>query len=147
LGARAVRGDSGKEMKGYFIGDVVVLWLKDGRKMKMMEDFTFVDSKGRKWTTPKGFVINGADLPWWTWGIRGRSPFVGKPRRATLPHDFECEVRRRGHRAVHRMFLEAMLCDGTPKEVAEEWYWAVSKFGPKWNVRTGKRLKEIAGRK
>ena len=120
-------------MKGYFIGDVAVRWLKDGRKMKLLEDFAFVDSRRKKWLAPKGSIIDGASIPRMLWAVTG-SPFVGSYRRASVLHDVACTVRKRAYRRVHKMFYEAMLAGGTPKRQAEQMYLAVSVFGPKWKV-------------
>ncbi len=124
--------------KGHFVGDVVARWLKDGRKMKLREDFQFVDSKGIKWTVPKGSVVDGANIPKILWASVG-PPFVGKYRRATVLHDVACVERSKPHKKVHRMLYEAMLADNTPKLIAKKMYYAVAMFGPKWD-KNGKDL-------
>jgi len=113
--------------KGHFVGDVVARWLKDGRKMKLREDFQFVDSKGIKCSIPK--------ILWASVG----PPFVGKYRRATVLHDVACVERSKPHKKTHRMLYEAMLADNTPKLIAKKIYYAVAMFGPKWD-KNGKDL-------
>ena len=120
--------------KPQFKGKVKGEWLKDGRKMKLMEDFQFVDKAGKTWAASEGSVIDGASIPKFFWTSIG-PPFVGKYRRATVLHDVACVERSMPHEQVHKMFLEAMLADKTPKRLAKKMYFAVSSFGPKWDAQ------------
>ena len=115
-----------------FIGDVKAQWLKDGRRMKLLEDFLFIDSSGKQWAAMKGESVDGASIPKILWTSVG-PPFVGKYRRATVLHDVECVHRREPHKVVHQMLYEAMLADKTPKPLAKKIYLAVSMFGPRWD--------------
>ena len=121
-------------MKSRFIGRVVTKWLKDGRNMILIEDFCFIDSKGRKWIASKGDKINGASIPKILWSVIG-PPFVGKYRRATVLHDVACDKKNKPYKAVHRMFYDAMLTDKVSKLKADKMYQAVYIFGPKWKVK------------
>jgi len=40
-----------------FSGDIIVKWLADGRTMKLMEDFSFIDAKGTTWLAPAPRII------------------------------------------------------------------------------------------
>lgn len=117
--------------RSYFIGDVNTKWLKDGRKMKLLDDFIFVDSRGKKWIASKGCVVDGASIPKILWTRYG-SPFVGKYRRASVIHDVYCVTKTEPHEEVHAMFYEVMLRDKTPKKKAKDMYIAVRSFGPRW---------------
>ena len=136
------RRKSGKRM-GHFIGEVLVKWLKDGRKVQLLEEFAFVDVKQKKWLASKGRKVDGASIPRFLWAITG-SPFVGKYRRASVIHDVYCEDRTEPYQDVHRMFYQAMLADGLSEGKAKEMYAAVASFGPRWD-KDGKDLDDTPG--
>jgi hypothetical protein len=118
----------------HFIGDVVTKWLHtpgSDRKMKLMQDFTFIDSKGTTWTAPAGHEIDGASIPQFLWSTVG-SPFTGDYRRASVLHDYECDRKIHPHKVVHRLFYDAMICDEVNPIRAKYMYQAVRLFGPKW---------------
>jgi len=119
-------------MKAHFIGDVITLWLLGAsRLMSLEKSFIFVDSKGVSWFVPKGSKIDGASIPRIMWFFIG-SPFVGKYRRASVVHDDYCRKKSRPHKEVHKMFYEAMRCDGVNYFKAKAMYYAVKIGGPKW---------------
>ena len=123
----------------YFEGEVIARWLKDGRKMKLLENFHFVDASGKRWSAPKGSVIDGASIPRILWDSVG-GPFTGKYRRASVLHDVACVERAEPYQDVHRMFYEAMIADKTSIAKAKKMYMAVASFGPKWD-ENGEDLK------
>ena len=86
------KGQKSGKTTGHFIGEVLVKWLKDGRKVQLLEDFAFVDAKQKKWVATKGRKVDGASIPRILWTVSG-SPFVGKYRRASVLHDVYCEDR------------------------------------------------------
>lgn len=116
---------------GEFIGKVVVEWLPDGRNMKLMESFAYVDPYGRKWNAPAGSVINGASIPQFAWSIIG-GPFEGKYREASVIHDVACRNKDRPWQDVHEAFYTAMLASGVDTLKAKVMYAAVYHFGPRW---------------
>jgi hypothetical protein len=119
---------------GKFKGRVVTEWLKDtgdDRLMRLEEDFIFDDDNGIRWIATKGNITDGASIPRAFWSLMG-GPLAGKYRRAAVIHDVYCKAQDRPHRAVHKMFYEAMLADGVGKIKAKTMYWAVKTFGPKW---------------
>jgi hypothetical protein len=79
---------------GRFVGDVVGIWLPDGRDMKLQFDFAYIDPLERKWDAPRGSIVNGADIPMEFWSIAG-GPFEGKYRKASVLHDVACQVKKR----------------------------------------------------
>lgn len=117
-----------------FIGQVLTCWDENtGRDMILVEEFTFRDKAGVFWNAPIGSVINGASIPRVLWTALS-SPFCGQYRRASVIHDVFCQQKNRPHKAVHKMFYEAMLCSGVSPFKAKIMYAAVRFFGPKWKV-------------
>jgi hypothetical protein len=101
--------------------------------MVLLDDFEFVDDDGKSWVAPTGSFIDGASIPEILWSTNG-SPFVGDYRRASVLHDVHCSLRTEPHKAVHRMFYDAMLCDGVGSFRAKKMFAAVRLFGPSWSL-------------
>lgn len=141
-------------MQPHFVGKVVTEWCSEkdrnccpeeleplvpqreqhdcNRDMKLIKPFSFVDSSGTTWTAPKHFVVDGATIPKALWLVFG-SPYVGKYRRASVVHDYYCVRESRQsvkQKDVHRMFYEAMLCDGVETYKA----WCMWKAVGAWGV-------------
>lgn len=113
-------------------GIVLTEWLSDGRKMKLLEDFAYVDASGKRWLAKKGSSIDGASIPralWWSGG-----PYEGTYREASVVHDVYCDEDPKSAtwRAVHRMFYDAMLTSGVEQARALVMYGAVFRHGPRW---------------
>lgn len=137
---KAVRPDrADKRKRRHFVGRVVAAWLEDGRKMRLVEDFSYVDKNGVTWVAPKGSVIDGASIPTWLWGESNGSPYCGWFRDASVIHDVYCVKRSRTWQETHRVFYEMMLERGVESEQAARMYWAVKRFGPRWDEK-GKEL-------
>ena len=120
-------------MQGEFIGDVVVKWINgDGgdRKVTLMEAFSFRDPSGKLWEVPAGWSVDGASIPrlLWTFG----PPFVGGYRRASVVHDYFCDIRSETWQATHRMFYDGCLAGGIANLMAKTMYAAVYAGGPRW---------------
>jgi hypothetical protein len=121
----------------HFEGVLQTEWLVHAgpdRKMKVLKNFTFVDDQGKRWVAPKGSVVDGASIPPELWSSVIGTPFVGDYRRATVLHDVACQQRVEPHKAVHRMFYEAMIADGVDEIRAQVMYLAVRSFGPTWSL-------------
>ena len=116
---------------GRFVGSVKTEWLRDGRKMKLLEDFAFVDAAGRRWNAPKGSVIDGASIPPSLWSLVG-GPYEGTYREASVLHDIACDSKMLDSNTVHRMFYYAMRAGGVDEDRALWMYAAVRKWGPQW---------------
>ena len=130
----------------HFSGDVITKWLKHGgddRHMELMDEFVFEDDEGIRWIANVGDTINGASIPQFVWSTVG-SPFIGDYRRASVLHDVECDRKTSPHKDVHRMFYDAMICDGVATLRAKFMYKAVRIFGPKWG-RAGFQTKSLSG--
>jgi Protein of unknown function (DUF1353) len=116
---------------GHFEGKVKTEWIEANRKMQLLEDFSFVDSKGTKWPAPKGSIVDGASIPQVLWSVVG-SPYTGEYRNASVVHDVACVTRDHSWQDVHRMFYEACRAGGVGEQKAKLMYSAVYHFGPKW---------------
>jgi hypothetical protein len=119
---------------GRYEGVVQAQWLDDGRQMKLLEKFAYVDGDGKRWEAKKDAVIDGASIPralWWAGG-----PYEGKYRDASVVHDVYCDElpKTAEWQAVHRMFYQAMLASGVEKARALVMFAAVYRFGPKWDT-------------
>ena len=80
--------------RAQFKGEVVAKWLDDGRQMELMESFGFTDPSGQNWEVPKGAIVDGASIPKILWSIVG-SPYTGQYRKASVIHDYYCNVMAR----------------------------------------------------
>jgi Protein of unknown function (DUF1353) len=126
--------------QAYFEGEVRTEWLvetatdDDGadRRMQLLEDFAFTDSAGTRWLAPLGHIVDGASIPRLLWSVAG-SPYTGAYRRASVLHDVACDERTVPSKLVHKMFYDAMICDGVDRAQALEFYTAVRLFGPSWD--------------
>jgi hypothetical protein len=116
---------------GEFIRKVIVEWLPDGRNMKLVASFAYVDPRGQRWNAPAGSVVNGASIPQFAWSIIG-GPFEGKYRDASVIHDVACKKKERPWQDVHEAFYTAMLASGVEALRAKVMYAAVYHFGPRW---------------
>lgn len=130
--ARSVTRDTPAGATPGYEGTVRTEWLSDGRKMQLLEDFTFVDAAARRWKAPKGSTIDGASIPralWWAGG-----PYEGQYRDGSVVHDVYCDENPKTAtwRAVHRMFYDAMVTSGVEKARALVMYGAVYRHGPRW---------------
>ena len=116
---------------GHFVGTVKTEWIEPNRRMRLLDDFAYVDAKGVEWKAPKGSVVDGASIPQVLWSVVG-SPYTGEYRNASVVHDVACEKRDRPWQDVHRMFYEACRAGGVADQKAKLMYAAVYHFGPKW---------------
>lgn len=107
-------------------------WEADGRQMTLLEPFQFIDTRGKRWSVPRGVLVDGASIPTVFWSFIG-GPFEGKYRVASIIHDYYCDVRSRPWQEVHRVFYEAMLASGVNSSRALLMFKAVEKFGPRWD--------------
>jgi hypothetical protein len=116
---------------GTFVGKIVAEWLDDGRKMKLIEPFSYIDPNGSKWNAPAGWEVDGASIPQIAWSIIG-GPFEGKYRNASVIHDVACDQKSRPWMDVHRTFYTAMLASDVDPIKAKIMYAAVYHWGPRW---------------
>ncbi len=100
----------------------------------------FTDANGLRWTAPEQTLTDGATIP------PLFTPVMGDRQRreyliAAALHDAYCGVgnedlptyQTRPWEAVHRMFFEALVADGTPERTAKIMFAAVYLGGPRWD--------------
>jgi len=120
---------------GWFEGQVLAAWHADGRMMSLLEPFAYVDPAGVRWEAAAGSDVNGASIPRAFWSVIG-GPFAGRFRNASVVHDVACVERTASSHDVHWMFYEACRCGGVALVKAKLMYYAVSHFGPRWDLET-----------
>ncbi len=117
---------------GRYTGRLILEPLSDGRRMRVIEDFGFMEADGLHWPVPPRSTVDGASIPQALWSLIG-GPFEGKYRDASVVHDYYCDVRSTDWQSVHRMFYRAMLVSGVLVRRAKVMYAAVYFAGPRWN--------------
>lgn len=116
---------------GEYIGKVVAEWMPGGREMKLTEDFSYRDPKGKVWLARGGSIVDGASIPQIAWSLIG-GPFEGQYREASVIHDVACQDRKDSWENVHETFYFGMLASGVGSVRAKIMYGAVYHFGPRW---------------
>lgn len=120
---------------GHFNNTVKVEWLRGNqgeRRMRLLEDFIYVDPKGKVWLAPKGSVTDGASIPRALWTLIG-APYEGQYREAAVIHDVYCETKSEPHQDVHRIFYYANRAAGVSAFYSKVLYGGVVAGGPKWS--------------
>ena len=113
--------------------DIPVTYLGNG-KYKLTKSYTINTSIGN-YTIPRNFVTNFATVPSWLQFI---IPTRGKYDRATLLHDYFCNVNNRykvlaeGKSCADDLFYEIMKKDGVNWIVRNIFYYAVRLSGERW---------------
>lgn len=117
---------------GRFLGRPQTEWNEDGRKMRLLQDFTYEDPQGVRWTAPASSEINGASIPHWLWSLIG-GPYEGRYRDASIVHDVECTAPyKHDWKSVHRMFYHAVRAGKADEFTSRLMFAAVYHFGPRW---------------
>jgi hypothetical protein len=127
---------------GYYSGDPITKWNRDGRTMTVMSDLAYTDPHGEVWDAPAGSIVDGASLPRYLWSIMG-GPFEGQYRNASVLHDVAYDRHNRPSWDCDRMFYNAMRCSGVNAVEAKTMYYALYKFGRHWKfpIKRGKPVK------
>jgi uncharacterized protein DUF1353 len=115
---------------GSFEGVVRAEWLRDGRNMKLLEPFAYVDPTGLRWDAPTVAVTDGASVPQALWSLY--APFTGAYRDAAVLHDHYCQTRSRRWQSTHYMCYQAMRANGVSERNAKTMWAGVYAFGPRW---------------
>ena len=124
---------NGAGAQGKYPDKLMVELLPNGQTMKLVKAFRFLDERNQMWTVPAGAEVDGASIPRALWSIVG-SPLTGKYRDASVIHDYYCTLKSQEWFVVHRVFREAMLASGVDKLQSAYMYWAVQRFGPRWDL-------------
>ena len=99
----------------------------------IVQDVTYVDSKGVSWYAEKNDEFNGASIPrFWR---RLWTPYSPRLRDASLFHDIYCTLRCRPQKQTHYMYWEALRCLGVWETTADiQWFcivwWCYFRY---WN--------------
>ncbi|REL31083.1 DUF1353 domain-containing protein [Thalassotalea euphylliae] len=118
--------------KPHFSADPETRWLKDGRTVELLQDFSFTDQNGKTWLAKKGRKVNGSSIPRPLWPLIG-SPFVGKHRNASIIHDVFCIDKNAPSDEVHQMYYDACICAGVNKTKAQIMLTGIKIGGPTWD--------------
>lgn len=105
-------------------------------EFKLLKDYWYIDSAGRKWTVPKGYVVNGASIPKAVWSVVG-GPWSGKYRNAAVIHDYLTGEKISTSEIVHRLFYDSMRESGVSLVRARLMYAAVVVGGGVWSDVAG----------
>jgi hypothetical protein len=119
-------------------------WLPDGRKMRLLSDFYYIDPRHRAWIAPTGTEVDGASIPPLLWSVIG-GPFEGQYRDASIVHDIECVRKTTPWEEVHYMFYEACRCGGVGERKAKLLYAGVYHGGPRWVSEVRMRTETVTG--
>ena len=117
---------------GRYKGEFVAQFLGDGRRVKLVRPFGYIDDAKLAWSVPKAAIVDGASIPKVLWSITG-GPLEGEYRDASVIHDYFCDRRSRPWKAVHRVFYEAMMTSGVNPLKARAMYAGVLLGGPRWS--------------
>ena len=135
----AMAGGPGRSQSSAWMGRVVIEWLQDGRRFRLLEEFAFVDASGEVWRVSKGTEVEGSCFPSQFTRFLGH-PFSGPQRRAAVVYEVSCQKRERGWREVQRMFHEAVLLDGVTPVEAKVMYFALFNFGRRWGTTPSRAI-------
>jgi len=119
---------------GHFVGKFVAEFDGDGRKVKLIEPYGFVDRDGKAWDVPAGYLTDGASVPAALWVLY--PPFTGNYRSAAVIHDYYCDNQQTTWQDTHKVFYDAMRAAGVSEKTAKVMYGAVYLFGPRWGPGT-----------
>lgn len=111
-----------------------------GNLFQLTHRLRFVDSAGRPWIAEQGTLTDGASIPRWALSFIG-PPLDPRYREAAIVHDAYCGDENEGGpsyeqgtwQSVHRMFYEACIANGTGRRTAKVMFFAVWRWGPKWD--------------
>jgi hypothetical protein len=118
---------------GAFLDELNVQLLDDGRKLKLLNDYRFRDPQNQIWTAPNGWTVDGASIPRPLWSLIG-GPLEGPYRNASVIHDYYCDTKTKTWQDTHLAFYNGMRAAGVGEIKAEAMYYAVYKYGPRWNT-------------
>jgi hypothetical protein len=119
---------------GHYIGKFVAEFGDDGRKVTLMEPYSFIDPGGQEWNVPDGYKTDGASVPSALWALY--PPFTGNYRSAAVIHDYYCDSKERSWQDTHKVFYFAMRAAHVDEKTAKIMYGAVYLFGPRWGPGT-----------
>ena len=110
-------------------------------RVRLLEDLVFIDTKGKKWTAPKGHVVDGATIPKVFQSMIG-TPYGGEYVLASVIHDVAYDEKKESWEEVHRAFYDAMLASGVEANKASLMYIAVYEASERWGEDKDKHLSQ-----
>jgi hypothetical protein len=119
---------------GEFVSSPKVELQADGRMLRLLENFIYIDPDKKAWVATKDLVVDGASIPRVFWTLTG-GPLEGQFRNASIVHDEACNRMTEPWEDVHLMFYNACRCGGVSEYKAKVLYAAVYHFGPRWTSR------------
>ena len=111
---------------------------KSGR-VRLLEELVFIDSHGKKWTAPKGYVVDGATIPKIFQDFIG-TPYGGQYVLASVIHDVAYDEKKESWQNVHQVFYDAMLASGVEARKASLMYMAVYEASSRWGTNKNEHL-------
>jgi hypothetical protein len=103
-------------------------------RLRVAEEFSFVDSLGKTWTAPRGALAQGNLLPRPMQHLGIPLP-EGPVRRAAVIRDVAVEARTEPWRKVARMYFDANLAEMVSEPEAKVLYAAWYAGGTRWEPR------------
>ena len=110
-------------------------------RVRLLEDLVFIDTKGKKWTAPKGHVVDGATIPKVFQPMIG-TPYGGEYVLASVIHDVAYDEKKESWEEVHRAFYDAMLASGVEANKASLMYIAVYEGSERWGKNKNEHLSQ-----
>ncbi|WP_170061223.1 DUF1353 domain-containing protein [Spirosoma aerolatum] len=108
------------------------------RNLKLLNDFGYVDSKGKTWEVPGGTIIEEASMPKSLW-LQDSIPLLTSYRRAAILLTYYCKYRKENWFLVYRMFYDACLTAGLPERKAKALFAGVFASQQRWSPSYGYR--------
>ena len=120
-----------------FSGRVVLELLDEAafpHKLRLLEDFTFIDQTGKPWLARKGGILDGESVPRVLSALHDL-PYAAEYRKSAVIHDYFCRARTEPWRQVHRALHEASLVEGLSDGEAKTLYATVYAGGWRWEPK------------
>jgi hypothetical protein len=128
------KNESSSDKYGRFIGELTLKAIGTHRKFQLIQPFSFIDVSKKMWSVPEGAIVDGASIPQAFCGVIG-GPWEGKYAKSSVIHDYYCEIKTEDWKDVHRAFYYGMLANDAEIFRAKIMYWAVYRFGPRWELK------------
>ncbi|HEX7953028.1 MAG TPA: DUF1353 domain-containing protein, partial [Burkholderiales bacterium] len=103
-------------------------------KLRLLEDFAFVDARDKLWLARKGGIVDDESVPRDLQRLPGL-PYVAEYRKAALIHSYFCGTRTAPWKKVHRTLYEASVAEGVSETQAKALYAVVYAGGWRWETR------------
>lgn len=122
---------------GKFTDTRKVEWKRNSdnkRDMILINEFSYIAPKGKKWKAPKGYVTDGASIPRIFWSLVG-GPFDEQYREVALIHDVYCDSQSKLWQDVYHIFYYTNRAAGISEFKLKVLYDAVRFGGLRWNKK------------